>query len=267
MAKSSGLDDIAKIIFKAMRNKGSQKARYTISKQAGVLGKKFPSSPYPKEGPKIGRIAKTPPRRPTPAKYPKGKNIAQTPSEQMAVERQANRILRKSGGNTGSVRGSGKDKAVDVRSSVINPPTKATLRQPKPSNKSYEADPTRRFEKTPKKPKPAAKKPNQPKGTKPSQGTKKSKGGTTQSSSVKPKANMSVGKGKGQVQRQSKKDAERDKSGWIQFNINKNNAMNNQRKLNELNKAVENAKTPAAKKKAIAAVQAHTRMMMNRKLK
>lgn len=267
MAKSSGLDDIAKIIFKAMRNKGSQKARYTISKQAGVLGKKFPSSPYPKEGPKVGRIAKTPPRRPTPVKYPKGKNIAQTPSEQMAVERQANRMLRMSGGKKSTGRPSGKDKAVDVRSSVINPPTKATLRQPKPSNKSYEADPTKRFEKTPKKQQKPPRKGNQPKGTKPSQGTKKSKGGTTESSSVKPKANMSVGKGKGQVQRQAKKDVERDKTDWIRFNINKSNAMNNQRKLNELNKAVENAKTPAAKKKAIAAVQAHTRMMMNRKLK
>lgn len=301
--KPSGLDDIAKLIAKAMKSKSQQKIRYEFAKQAGIFGLNAPKSaiakkaaqkaaasatkrkpprkgggaagasvkrnPKPKTpsgGAKIGRIAKTKPERPAIDRYPKGKSIAQTPSEQRAVERAANRYLKRSGGTpSGGSRPTGSSKPVDVKGSIISPPSKASMRQPKPSNRSYEADPTRRFERTPKKQQQKPRKGNQPKGTKPSQGTKRSTTGFTQSSSVKPKANMSVGKGKAQVQRQAKRDEARAKTEHISATIRSYETQNNARKLNELQAAVRNAKTPQARNKATKALNGFIYQLNKRK--
>lgn len=80
------------------------------------------------------------PKRPARDKYAKGKTLAQTASEQRAAERMGNRYLRQSGGMPSKPKSGGKDMPVDVRGSVIKPPTKGGLRQPKPSSSSYEAD-------------------------------------------------------------------------------------------------------------------------------
>lgn len=279
----SGLDDLAKLIAKAMKSKPQQKMRYEFAKKAGVLGATSPKAssviknagkksggrkaPAKKAaGPKVGRIAKTPVQRPAIDRFPKGKSIAQTPSEQRATERAANRYLKRSGGSSGGgSKPTGSSKPVDVKGSIISPPSKATMRPPKPSNKSYEADPTRRFEKTPKKQQQKPRKGNQPKGTKPSQGTKKSKGGYTQSSSVKPQANMSVGKGKAQVQRQAKADDARAKTTHISATIRSYETQNNARRLNELQAAVRNAKTPQARNKATKALNGFIHQLNKRK--
>lgn len=265
MAKTSGigsgLDDLAKLIAKVMKSKPQQKVRYDFAKKAGILGTTYASSKYPKVT-KVGRIAKTKPPKKTYDKYPKGKSIPQTPSEQRAAERMANRMLR-TGGSKGT--GSTSSKPVDVKGSIISPPSKASLRAPKPSNKSYEADPTRRFEKTPRKQMQAPKKGNQPKGTKPNQGTKKSKTGSTGSSSVKPQGNMSVGKGKGTVAKDQKARDAQSQSRAVQDAIMGNRTQQDAAKLRDLNAKVNNAKTPAAKKKAIAERNNHIQQMTNRK--
>lgn len=80
------------------------------------------------------------PKRPVRDKYPKGKTLAQTASEQRAAERMGNRILRQSGSMPSKPRNVGSSKPVDVRGSVITPPSKATMRPSKPSASSYEAD-------------------------------------------------------------------------------------------------------------------------------
>lgn len=261
MAKTSGLGDLGKLIAKVMKSKPQQKVRYNFAKNAGALGTKAPKSAYPKVT-KVGRIAKTAPPKKTYDKYPKGKNIPQTPSEQRAAERMANRMLR-TGGSKGA--GPSGGKPVDVKGSIISPPSKASLRAPKPSNKSYEADPTRRFEKTPRKQKQAPKKGNQPKGTKPSQGTKKSKTGTTASSSVKPQGNMSAGKGKSTVARDQKARDAQSKTKAIDDAIMGNRTQQDAAKLRDLNAKVNNAATPAKKRAAIAQRNAFMQQMMNRK--
>lgn len=274
---SSGADDIAKIIVKAMNSKGGRKVRYNFLKSVGILGKSKGASTLLSSAPKIagtgrkgksaaaaaakaktpgggsvGRIAKTPVRRPPVDKYPKGKNIAQTASEQRATERAANRLLRFDK-KTGATPKAASSKPVDVKGSVITPPTKATMRPPKPSTKSYEADPLRRLEGTPKPPKRQGRKGNQPKGTKPSQGTKKSKVGTTKSSSVKPKGNMSAGskEGKATVARDRAVRAAQKHDEKIQRSIRSARTETNAEKLRNLNQRVSSAKTKAAKEKAI----------------
>lgn len=265
MAKTSGigsgLDDLAKLIAKVMKSKPQQKVRYNFAKNAGALGTKSPKSAYPKKT-KVGRIAKTAPPKKTYDKYPKDKSIPQTPSEQRAAERMANRMLR-TGGSKGA--GPSGGKPVDVKGSIISPPSKASLRAPKPSNKSYEADPTRRFETPPKKAKKAPKKGNQSKGTKPSQGTKKSKTGSTGGSSVKPKGNMSVGQGKSTVARDQKARGAQEQTRAIDDAIRGNRTQQNAAKLRDLNDKVNNAKTPAKKRAAIAQRDAFIKQMMNRK--
>ena len=261
MAKTSGLDDLAKLIAKVIKGKPQQKVRYNFAKNTGTLGAKNPKSAYPKVT-KVGRIAKTAPPKKTYDKYPKGKSVAQTPSEQRAAERMANRMLRTSGSKGSGPSGG---KPVDVKGSIISPPSKASLRAPKPSNKSYEADPSRRFENPPKKTKQKPKKGNQPKGTKPSQGTKKSKTGSTGGSSVKPQGNMSAGKGKGTVARDQKARDAQSQSKAIQDAIMGNRTQQDAAKLRDLNAKVNNAATPAKKRAAISQRNAFMQQMMNRK--
>lgn len=282
----SGLDDLAKLIAKAMNSKPQQKIRYEFAKKAGILGgtpaassalktagktaknagRKAPAKKA--AGPKVGRIAKTPVQRPAIDRFPKGKSIAQTPSEQRATERAANRYLRRSGGSSGGgSKPTGSSKPVDVKGSIISPPSKATMRPPKPSNKSYEADPTRRFEKTPKKKQQKPRKGNQPKGTKPSQGTKKSKGGYTQSSSVKPKGTMSAGSPQGKATRDAirKKNDADSQTKHIASVIRGINTSNDAARLRDLQAAVRNAKTPQARNKASKALNGFIHQMNKRK--
>lgn len=294
MAGGGSLDDIARIISRAMKSKPQQKIRYAFSKSAGIgnaprasselaaakkaaaaakkrgggaAGVKAKPKPKPKSPSggatkKIGRIARTKVTRPPVDRYPKGKSIAQNASEQRAVERMSNRYLRMSGSK--GTKPNKNIKPVDVKGSVISPPTKATMRPPKPSSKSLEADPLRRLEGTPKPPKSKGRKGNQPKGTKPSQGTKKSKVGTTKSSSVKPKATMSAGskQGKATVERDraARAAAEHDKK--IQKSIRAARTETNAAKLKALNERVAAAKTKAAKEKAIKERNEFSRSLM-----
>lgn len=283
MAKGRGLDDIARIIARAMKGKASSKVRYDFAKKAGVLvvtspkassvikktTKKAPSKskkPAKVAGPKVGRIAKTPVARKPVDKYPKGKTIPQSESEQRAAERMANRYLRMKGGKGPA--GDGK-KPVDVKGSIISPPSKATLRQPKPrGSKSFEADPMRRLEGTPKPPKPSKRKPNQPKGTKPSQGTKKSKAGTTVRSSVKPKATMSSGSAQGKATRERDRVARQEvqHSKKIQDAIRSEWTKRRQERINELRAIIRDPKVkPAARSKAIKEMGEISRIIMKGK--
>lgn len=243
-------------------------------KGGGTSGVKAKPKPKPKSpsggaakkaaGPKIGRIAKTPVARKPVDKYPKGKTIAQTASEQRAAERMGNRYLRMAG-SKGSKSG-GNKKAVNVKGSVIAPPTKATLRQPKPTTKSLEADPLRRLEGTPKPPRKKPRKGAQPKGTKPSQGTKKSKVGTTKSSSVRPDAKMSVGQSKQEVARRQAVRAEREHSQKIQNSIRSARVETMQNKLNDLRAILRDEKAkPAAKRKAAKQIQEISNQIMRGK--
>lgn len=168
-------DDIAKAVLKQIGGKKNQKVRYEFAKKSGTLGAKNPSSKVtgkkaaeraraavPKSssgarqskrkgtsttGRPVGRIAKTKPER-------KGRDFISTKntgimkndSQRRAANREANKFMRKN--DPDGLRkpsGRGDDKmASDVKGSVIKPPSKATLRPPKPSRESYEADQMKR---------------------------------------------------------------------------------------------------------------------------
>jgi len=214
------IDDILKAIAKQLANKGNQKARYTLMQKTKGIAKGASSpiggKPKPKVKPKakskpkgtgttdnrpVGRIAKTKPERPTRDYYRKGKTIPQTASEQRAAERMGNRMLRNSGLVNGPKPPTNGAKPVDVRGSIIQPPSKATMRPSKPRGSSpFEADPMRRAmgedkaagltKRTPKKQKAKPKVKNQPKGTKPNPPAKKTnppKKAAPRKSSQKPK--------------------------------------------------------------------------------
>lgn len=198
------IDDIFKQIAKTMATKANQKVRYQVMKKtkdipttgsSPIGGKPKPktkpkakSKAKPKVKPKgrknvtvtgkpVGKIARTTPARPRRDSYARGKTIPQTDSEKRAAERLANRMLRQSGDSARPSRPSGNAKPVDVRGSIITPPSKATMRPAKPSRSSFEADPMRRAmgddksagltKRTPKRQKAKPKVKNQPKGTKP----------------------------------------------------------------------------------------------------
>ena len=197
------IDDILKAIGKQLGNKGNQRVRYELMKKtksiptsgsSAITAKpKVKPKAKPKAKPKVkpkgrksvtitgrevGKIARTTPARPRRDYYPKGKTVAQTDSEKRAAERLANRILRQSGDSARPSKPSGNAKPVDVRGSIIQPPSKATMRPAKPRGSSpYEADPMRRAmgedkaagltKRTPKRQKAEPKVKQQPKGTKP----------------------------------------------------------------------------------------------------
>lgn len=168
MAKGP-IDDIFKKIAKTMASKTNQRVRYEFmqatkniptGKSSLVTAKPKPKAKpkaKPKTKPKskakskpkgtapisgkpVGKIARTTPPRPRRDFYAKGKTVAQTDSEKRAAERLANRILRQSGDSARPSRPSGNAKPVDVRGSIIQPPSKATMRPAKPSKSSFEAD-------------------------------------------------------------------------------------------------------------------------------
>ena len=216
------IDDILKAIAKQLANKGNQKARYTLMQKTKGIAKGASSpiggKPKPKVKPKakskpkgtgttdnrpVGRIAKTKPERPTRDYYRKGKTIPQTASEQRAAERMGNRMLRNSGLVNGPKPPTNGAKPVDVRGSIIQPPSKATMRPSKPRGSSpFEADPMRRAmgedkaagltKRTPKKQKAKPKVKNQPKGTKPNPPAKKTPvaKNTKPRTSSRPKGNV-----------------------------------------------------------------------------
>lgn len=151
------IDDIFKAalkrIEKEMLTKANKQVRYELlqkTKNIATTGaSKIGAKPKPKVKPKVkptvsgkpvGKIAKTTPARPKRDYYAKGKTVAQNESEKRAAERQANRMLRQSGFNTPKSKPVGNAKPVDVKGSIIQPPSKATMRSPKPKSSSYEAD-------------------------------------------------------------------------------------------------------------------------------
>lgn len=145
------IDDILKAIAKQLKNKGNQKARYGLMKKTKNIATTGASkvSAKPKVKPKVkptitgkpvGKIAKTTPPRPKRDYYPKGKTVAQNDVEKRAAERMANRMLKRDGFNVPKSKPSGNAKPVDVRGSVIKPPSKPTMRPASPKgSKAYEA--------------------------------------------------------------------------------------------------------------------------------
>jgi hypothetical protein len=151
------IDDIVKAVMKQLGNKGNQKARYNllqktkgistsgsskVTAKPKVKPKVKPSEKPTVSGKPVGKIARTTPARPKRDYYPKGKTVPQTDAERRAAERMANRMLRQSGLPSGGSKSkpSGSSKPVDVRGSIVQPPSKATMRPPKPSKSSYEGD-------------------------------------------------------------------------------------------------------------------------------
>ena len=168
------IDDIAKAIMKQIKGKPNQKVRYDFAKETGTLGKKNPSSKVtgkkaaerareavPKSssgarqskrkgtsttGRPVGRIAKTKPERKR-RDYISTKNtgITTNDSQRRAANRETNRFLRiKDDAPARGNKSTSKDMPVDVKGSIIKPPSKATMRPAKPSRESYESDQLRR---------------------------------------------------------------------------------------------------------------------------
>ena len=167
------IDDIAKAIMKQIGGKGNQKVRYGFAKEAGALGKKNPSSKVtgkkaaerareavPKSssgarqskrkgtsttGRPVGRIAKTKPERKR-RDYisTKDTGITTNDSQRRAANRQANKFIRMNSEGAKANKSTSKDMPVDVKGSIIKPPSKATMRPAKPSRESYESDQLRR---------------------------------------------------------------------------------------------------------------------------
>lgn len=167
-------DDIAKAILKQISGKKNQKVRYEFAKKSGTLGAKNPSSPLrakkapakkapakkapakPKSssgsrqqkktgitptGKNVGRIAKT---RPEPKRrdfVSKNSGIMKNDAERRAASRMGNRTLRRDGYLSGAGnKSTSKDMPVNVRGSVIKPPSKATMRPPKQRGGDFESD-------------------------------------------------------------------------------------------------------------------------------
>lgn len=124
--------------------KPAKKAGAAVTK-AKPKPKVKPQSDIPTSKPSAGMKPKKPktlskPSRPKRDYIPKGKTMAQTAAEQRAAQRRANQILRRTGdAPTPRPRGSAVEPS-NVRGSIIQPPRKATMRPPKPSKASYEAD-------------------------------------------------------------------------------------------------------------------------------
>lgn len=124
--------------------KPAKKAAAVVTK-AKPKPKVKPQSDIPTSKPSAGMKPKKPktlskPTRPKRDYIPKGKTMAQTAAEQRAAQRRANQILRRTGdAPTPRPTGSSVEPS-NVRGSIIQPPRKATMRPPKPSKASYEAD-------------------------------------------------------------------------------------------------------------------------------
>jgi hypothetical protein len=124
--------------------KPAKKAGAAVTK-AKPKPKVKPQSNVPTSKPSAGMSPKKPktlskPSRPKRDYIPKGKTMAQTAAEQRAAQKRANQILRRTGdAPTPRPRGSAVEPS-NVRGSIIQPPRKATMRPPKPSKASYEAD-------------------------------------------------------------------------------------------------------------------------------
>jgi hypothetical protein len=167
------IDDIVKAVMKQIGGKPNQKVRYNFAKQTGTMGSKNPSSkvtgkkaaerareatPKSSSGAKqsrrkgtsttgrpVGRIAKTKPERKR-RDYVSTKDtgITTNDSQRRAANRQANRYLRMNSEGAKANKSTSKDMPVDVKGSIIKPPSKATMRPAKPSRESYESDQLRR---------------------------------------------------------------------------------------------------------------------------
>lgn len=162
-------DDLAKLIAKVIKNQAPAKVRAGISQAAnkGVTSKpmsKLPTKPKsmplaakkaPKKTPTgrdVGKIASVTPPRPKrgvslvdkSGVTNKPRSLPLTAAEQREADRRANQILKRTGDNPKpESRPKGNNKNVDVKGSIITPPSKATMRPAKPSKGSYEADTTR----------------------------------------------------------------------------------------------------------------------------
>jgi hypothetical protein len=163
------IDDIVKAVLKQIGGKKNQKVRYDFAKQTGTLGKKNPSSkvtgkkateraraatPKSSSGAKqsrrkgtsttgrpVGRIAQTKPERKR-RDFVSTKNtgITTNDSQRRAANREGNKFLRMNSEGAKANKSTSKDMPVDVKGSIIKPPSKATMRPAKPSRESYESD-------------------------------------------------------------------------------------------------------------------------------
>jgi hypothetical protein len=168
------IDDIVKAVMKQIGSKPNQKVRYDFAKQTKTMGSKNPSSkvtgkkaaeraraatPKSSSGAKqsrrkgtsttgrpVGRIAKTrPERKRRDFVSTKDTGITTNDSQRRAANRETNKFLRmKDQGTAKGNKSTSKDMPVEVKGSIIKVPNKATLRSPKPSKESFEADQFRR---------------------------------------------------------------------------------------------------------------------------
>jgi len=100
--------------------------------------------PAPPRPTKPKKVMSTPPR-PTRAPSLKGRTLPKTAAEIREAERQGRRSIKIAGGTDSKPLSKPKTdaKPVDVKGSIVAVPSKATMRPPKPSKGSYEADKTK----------------------------------------------------------------------------------------------------------------------------
>lgn len=113
------------------------------------LGETLPSGkltpePAPPRPPKPKKVMSTPPR-PTRAPSIKGRSLPKTAAEIREAERQGSRTIKMAGDYFPKSVSTPKSNAkpIDVKGSIVTVPSKATMRPPKPSKGSYEADKTK----------------------------------------------------------------------------------------------------------------------------
>ena len=159
--------DLVKLITKIMKNDVSKTTRAgrdltRITSRSIGMGK----SAFPKVAPKpipkptrplvkppvrpkgVGKVAAVAPERPPRAPSLKGKTLPKTAAEIREAERQGRRSIKiASGTDTKPSKSLSKPKTdakpVNVKGSIVAVPSKASMRPPKPSKGSYEADKTK----------------------------------------------------------------------------------------------------------------------------
>lgn len=123
---------------KPTKGKAVKQRRMTPQEREVARREKFESMP------RAGKIAKVPPRRPVRGNISGKRAVPKGEAEQREAIRQANRLLRMSGGKPAPRTRQGVEKPVEVKGSVAKT-TKRSKSQPMGPSSSYEADILRRL--------------------------------------------------------------------------------------------------------------------------
>lgn len=128
-----------KLIKPVPKKKVAQpKKRMTKEQREVARREKFESMP------RAGKIAKVPPRREPRGNISGRRTFAKSEADKREAQRQANRLLRMSGGKPAPRARQGVEKPVEVKGSVVKA-TKRSKSQPMGPSSSYEADIMRRI--------------------------------------------------------------------------------------------------------------------------